>query len=403
MPGRSGAVESSVREPKIHVTATPADSHAIRIRSVAYVELKGLTKTFGGHVAVRGLDLSLERGELVSLLGPSGCGKTTTLRMVAGFETPDDGERGRRRPGPAGASGSPSRDGRRLSELRALPAPDRLGQRRVRDEDRRAPGRRGAAAGAGAARDGGARPTSGSRYPRELSGGQQQRVALARALAMEPRMLLLDEPLSALDAVVRVAIREEIRRIQSSLGVTTLYVTHDQEEALAISDRVVVMREGTIEQVGTPEVIYAEPASPFVAGFIGKMNQCAGVVEDPARGQVRLGGTRDHACPPRAWPAGRRGASVTILLRPEAIGVGLAPLHRTPATTISRGIVDAVTFLGSVRRVAVQAAGQRLVADVSVLALRRPHPRNARRSSHFPSRPAACCRRTESGGTGAPA
>src|SRR5439155_19921966 len=333
---------------------------------MAYVELRGLVKRFDGHVAVSGLDLVLERAEFVSLLGPSGCGKTTTLRMVAGFETPDAGE--------------VWVGGQNLLEL----PPHRRGMGVVFQSYALFPHLTAWGNVAFGMKIAG-RPTAevrrrvsellelvglgevGSRYPRELSGGQQQRVALARALAIEPRMLLLDEPLSALDAVVRVTIREEIRRIQSALGVTTLYVTHDQEEALAISDRVVVMREGAIEQVGTPEAIYGEPASPFVAGFIGKMNQCAAVVEDPTRGQVRLGG--DVIRVPSDALAGRsRGGLVTVLLRPEAIGVSTDPAAANAEENRLAATVETVTFLGSVRRVAVQAGGQRLVADVPAAA-----------------------------------
>lgn len=332
---------------------------------MAYVELKGLTKSFAGLTAVRGFDLALERGELVSLLGPSGCGKTTTLRMVAGFEAPD--------------AGAVIVDGQ---DLLALPAHRRgmgvvfqsyalfphltvwgnvafgmkIARRPAAEVHRRVPELLEMVG----------LPDVGPRYPRSLSGGQQQRVALARALAMEPRMLLLDEPLSALDAVVRVAIREEIRRIQSSLGVTTLYVTHDQEEALAISDRVVVMRGGAIEQVGPPDIIYAEPATPFVAGFIGKMNQYAGVVEDPSRGRVRVG-VHGIIVPLPALARSVAGDSVTVLLRPEAISVGPPPVSCDDAHNRLTGIVDVVTFLGSVRRIVVQASGQRFVADVSVL------------------------------------
>ena len=333
---------------------------------MAYVELKGLTKSFGGHPAVLGFHLALERGELVSLLGPSGCGKTTTLRMVAGFETPD-----------AGAVIVNGQD------LLALPAHRRgmgvvfqsyalfphltvwgnvafgmkIAGRPVAEVRRRVPELLEMVG----------LVDIDSRYPRSLSGGQQQRVALARALALEPRMLLLDEPLSALDAVVRVALREEIRRIQSSLGVTTLYVTHDQEEALAISDRVVVMRGGTIEQVGPPDVIYAEPATPFVAGFIGKMNQYVGVVEDASLGRVRVG-IHEITVPLSALTGSAAGDSVTILLRPEAITVGLPPAPSDPEHNRLTGIVDAVTFLGSVRRIVVQAGGQRFVADAPALA-----------------------------------
>ena len=189
-------------------------------------------------------------------------------------------------------------------------------------------------------------------------------MALARALAIEPRVLLLDEPLSALDAVVRVTLREEIRRIQSALGITTVYVTHDQEEALAISDRVVVMRDGWVEQVGTPEAVYAEPATRFVATFIGKMNQLAGVVERAREGRVRWG---DHrlVVPPAATARLADGQAVVVLVRPEAIAVAPADAegptgeNRLPAT------VELVTFLGPVTRLRLEARGQRLLADVA--------------------------------------
>src|SRR5574341_2409787 len=289
---------------------------------VAYVELRSLNKAFAGKPAVRDFRLSMEKGEFVSRLGPSGCGKSTTLRMIAGFEEPDSGEVW------LGDQNMldlpPHRRGMgmvfqsyalfpHLTAWNNVAFGLRIASRPAGEIRRRVPellelvGLREA----------------GGQYPRQLSGGQQQRVALARALAIEPRVLLLDEPLSALDAVVRVTLREEIRRIQSALGITTLYVTHDQEEALAISDRVVVMRDGWVEQVGTPEAVYAEPATRFVAAFIGKMNQLTGVVERAREGRVRWG---EHclAVPPAATDRLSEGQVVLVLVRPEAIGVALA-------------------------------------------------------------------------------
>ncbi|MFO1060070.1 MAG: ABC transporter ATP-binding protein [Dongiaceae bacterium] len=332
---------------------------------MAQVELRGINKAFAGRPVVRDLDLTLERGELVSLLGPSGCGKTTTLRMVAGFEMPDSGA--------VSIDGTdllqvpPHRRGMgvvfqhyalfpHLTAARNVAFGMRIAGRSAAEIRRRVPELLGLVGLAEAA----------GKYPRELSGGQQQRVALARALAIEPRMLLLDEPLSALDAVVRVALRDEIRRIQTSLGITTLYVTHDQEEALAISDRIVVMRDGRIEQAGTAEQIYAEPASRFVAGFIGKMNQIAGRIEDPARGAVACGPHR-LAVPPAALASLAPGAPVIVLVRPEAVAIGPPGADRGASGNRLAAQVDGVSFLGSVRRVSLEASGQHLTADVAAV------------------------------------
>ena len=238
---------------------------------MAYAELQGLHRRFGDVVALDGIDLSLEEGEFLSLLGPSGCGKTTALRLVAGFDRPDAG---RIVVGGKDMTRVPPnrRDMGMVFQAYSL-FPNMTAQRNVEYglRIRGAPRSERTAkvaellelVGLGHA---------GKRYPHQLSGGMQQRVALARALAIEPRMLLLDEPLSALDAKVRVQLREEIRRIQSRLGITTIYVTHDQEEALSISDRVAVLSQGRIEQVGPPGEIYDAPATPFVAGFIGETN-----------------------------------------------------------------------------------------------------------------------------------
>ena len=252
---------------------------------MAGVELEQLHRRFGDVVALDGIDLDVPSGEFVSFLGPSGCGKTTALRIVAGFDRPTAGRvliDGR------DVSGVPPnrRDIGMVFQAYSL-FPNMTAVRnvefglRVRKQGRGS--RKGRAqellelVGLGHA---------ANRYPHQLSGGMQQRVALARALAIEPRLLLLDEPLSALDAKVRVQLREEIRRIQTRLAITTIYVTHDQEEALSISDRVAVLSHGRIEQIGTPAEIYGSPATPFVAEFVGTMNRIESTVADPETGRV---------------------------------------------------------------------------------------------------------------------
>lgn len=334
---------------------------------MAYMELIDLCKSFSGNAVLQNIGLSVDEGELVSLLGPSGCGKTTTLRIIAGFEKPDSGAI--RLGGRDILEIAPSRRGigivfqnyalfphlsawnniafglkiagRNKEEMnhRVLELLDMVGLNDVR-----------------------------RKYPHEMSGGQQQRIALARAIAIEPGLLLLDEPLSALDAVVRVSLRDEIRRIQASLGMTALYVTHDQEEALAISDRIVVMRNGRIEQIGTSEEIYSQPASKFVAGFIGKMNQFSGHLIEPASGLVECGGYQLQV-PASETASLARGNTVTVLVRPEAISIG--PTDSMPEFGAKIGenrvaaCVEVVTFLGSVKRIALKAESQRFVVDVS--------------------------------------
>ena len=271
----------------------------------AHVELKELWRSFGPVTALQGINLSLGTGEFVSLLGPSGCGKTTALRLVAGFDQPDsgqiivDGKDITNRPPNKRDMGMvfqayslfPNMTAEQNVayglKIRGKAKADRL--KRV-DELLEL-------VGLGHA---------GKRYPHQLSGGMQQRVALARALAIEPSVLLLDEPLSALDAKVRVQLREEIRRIQLELGITTIYVTHDQEEALSISDRVAVMFGGKIEQVGSPAEMYGSPATPFVAEFIGTMNRLASTVARGRHGRVRRQAA-PRACGRRP-AAGREGA-----------------------------------------------------------------------------------------------
>jgi ABC-type Fe3+/spermidine/putrescine transport system ATPase subunit len=237
----------------------------------AAVELRGVTRRFGEVTAVDALDLEVYDGEFLALLGPSGCGKTTTLRLIAGFERPDEGEV--RIAGRDVASLPPHRRPvntvfQSYALFPHLSVLDNvaygLRQRRVGRAARRARARellelvqlRGVE----------------NRRPRELSGGQQQRVALARALVLEPKVLLLDEPLGALDLKVRRELQIELKRVQESVGITFVHVTHDQEEALALSDRVAVLNHGRIEQLGRPQEIYDSPATPFVAGFIGETN-----------------------------------------------------------------------------------------------------------------------------------
>jgi ABC-type Fe3+/spermidine/putrescine transport system ATPase subunit len=235
------------------------------------VELVGVTKRFGDVVAVDALDLEVHPGEFLSLLGPSGCGKTTTLRLVAGFERPDDGEV---RIGGRDVSGLPpyKREVNTVFQSYALFPHLTVGENVAYGLRQRGLGRRERRAQARDMLELVQLSGFETRKPRQLSGGQQQRVALARALVMSPRVLLLDEPLGALDLKVRRELQIELKRIQEELGITFVYVTHDQEEALAMSDRVAVMHAGRIEQLAAPGEIYDRPATRFVADFIGETN-----------------------------------------------------------------------------------------------------------------------------------
>jgi putative spermidine/putrescine transport system ATP-binding protein len=216
-----------------------------------------------------------------------------------------------------------------------------------------------------------------ARYPNQLSGGQQQRVALARALAVQPRVLLLDEPLSALDAKIRVRLRGEIRAIQRQTGITTIYVTHDQEEALSLSDRVAVMREGRIEQIGTPFDIYNHPATPFVAGFIGSLNVLSATIVDPPAGRLSVDGQEILAGRPVQGMAGQR---VRLSLRPEMIRLGDGSVGSNRLT----GAVSSVIFLGSIVRVVLRTESNEFFLDT----FNNPHlalpPAGARVTVGFP-------------------
>ncbi|MGJ7496228.1 putative 2-aminoethylphosphonate ABC transporter ATP-binding protein [Variovorax sp. RT4R15] len=284
----------------------------------AYLELRGIQKRFGSFTALDNIDLSIRRGEFVCFLGPSGCGKTTLLRIIAGLETQTAGhilQAGRDISvlPPAG------RDYGIMFQSYALfpnlTVAQNVGYGLVNRKQTRAqitPRVEELLALVGL-------PGSGAKYPAQMSGGQQQRIALARALATSPGLLLLDEPLSALDAIVRVHLRNEIRDLQRKLGVTTVMVTHDQEEALSVADRIVVMNHGVIEQVGTPLEVYREPASPFVADFVGKVNRLQAVAEGDhwfRCGNMRLQTAQGHGS------GFRPGREVALYLRPEDRVVG---------------------------------------------------------------------------------
>jgi putative spermidine/putrescine transport system ATP-binding protein len=287
---------------------------------MSFLVLEGLTKRYGDQVAVDALDLTVERGEFVSLLGPSGCGKTTTLQMIAGFVEPSGG-----RVTLDGADLLAMRPNKRGLgivfqsyalfphitaaenvafglDMRGIAKPER--DRRVAETL--------ALVGLSALAD---------RYPRRMSGGQQQRVALARALVIKPSVLLLDEPLSNLDAKLREEMQIELRTIQRTVGTTTILVTHDQSEAMALSDRIVVMNKGRVEQIARPEEAYSRPATPFVASFLGKTNVFFGeVVESSAGPEFSLDGARFRLGAP--GPAGPTQARV----RPERIALGPAAM-----------------------------------------------------------------------------
>ena len=326
---------------------------------MSYLQLENLHRDFGTVKALNGINITLGEGEFLSMLGPSGCGKTTALRLVAGFDRPNQGRilvEGKDITGVA----PNKRDMGMVFQAYSL-FPNMTAKQnvefglKIRGRHKHDRGTRVdellELVGLGHA---------GDRYPHQLSGGMQQRVALARALAIEPRVLLLDEPLSALDAKVRVQLREEIRRIQLELGITTLYVTHDQEEALAISDHVAVMYGGVIEQMGTPAEMYTAPATPFVAEFIGTMNRLEAVVVDGASGEVEHVGLRLMVDAARGRTNGER---VLVLIRPESLELE-AKTNGTAPNSFA-GEVLTQTFLGPVTRVKVNGTGTSLIADMS--------------------------------------
>jgi putative spermidine/putrescine transport system ATP-binding protein len=329
--------------------------------STGYLEIIDVRRIFGQTSAVDTFNLSVEHGEFISFLGPSGCGKTTTLRMIAGFERPTSGRimingvdvtnvpSNKRKIGmvfqsyalfPNMTAAENIQFGLKVAGQR----PEIMRQRVAEMLDLIH------------------LPEIAKRYPHQLSGGQQQRVALARALAFEPQVLLMDEPLSALDAKIRVTLRQEIRAIQRKLGITAIYVTHDQEEALSISDRVVVMNKGRAEQIGTPTEIYNTPQTQFVASFVGTLNVLQAHVIDQANNMLAVD---DQHIRVEQMNSAISTAPLSMALRPEAI-----TLHRNghgkdvPANLNAlHGTVEDINFLGSVVRIRIRLRDQMVNAD----------------------------------------
>jgi len=324
---------------------------------MAFLELTHIKKSFGNVQVVHDFNMHIEKGEFVSFLGPSGCGKTTVLRMIAGFETPTAGtltiagkDQSTLKPnqrnigmvfqayalfpnmtvhdnvafGLKVAGESKSEIDARVKEMLGLIKLDHLADR----------------------------------YPFQMSGGQQQRVALARALAVKPQVLLLDEPLSALDAKIRVSLREEIRAIQQKLGITTVFVTHDQEEALSISDRIVVMNAGRADQIGTPFEIYNTPATRFVASFVGTLNMIEAKVIDPSANRIMIGD--QGVTLKQSVTTYKAGETVSLALRPEAGSLAESASGDTALT----GQVASAHFLGSVIRTRMNVGGNVISFDM---------------------------------------
>lgn len=324
---------------------------------MAYLSLTNLTKQFGEAVVVDNFNLEIEKGEFISFLGPSGCGKTTTLRMIAGFELPTSGKitldgvditnkaPNQRNVGmifqsyalfPNMTVAQNIDFGLKIRKMPAEEAKSRVDEMlslvNLQEHARK--------------------------YPYQLSGGQQQRVSLARALAIRPEVLLLDEPLSALDAKIRVSLRAEIRAIQKRLGITAIFVTHDQEEALSISDRIVVMNVGEMEQVGTPFEIYNFPETQFVANFVGSLNNADAEVVDPANGILSMSGVRFKTAE-EDFANRKKGDQVKISIRPERFSFAAEPKK----DNVVDCVIESVTFLGSVVRIQISIGGAKFNMD----------------------------------------
>ena len=340
--------------------------------------LRNVSRSFGDFTAVENFNLALEEGELVSLLGPSGCGKTTTLRMIAGFMTP--------------TAGTIELDGQVISSFSSSLPPEKrqmsmifqsyaiwpnmtvaenvsfgLKVRKVRaDEIRRRVDQILEVVQLGALRD---------RYPAELSGGQQQRVALARSIVVKPAVLLLDEPLSNLDANLRLVMREEIRKLQERLRITTVFVTHDQFEAMAISDRLVVMKDGRIEQVGSPIEIYEKPANEFIAGFVGYVNFMDGriaSIDEKTREAVIATEYGDIAIALEQDDV-KAGDDVLMVIRPESVNISLD--CGGSRRNVLCGNLKTYMYAGSIAKCTVTIGNRTMIIDQC-------NPRDAQHFKH---------------------
>ncbi len=329
---------------------------------MAFLTLTNVNKIFGSTVAVEDFNLDVEKGEFISFLGPSGCGKTTTLRMIAGFEQATGGEIKINNADITRVPPNKRNIGMVFQSYALFPnmtVADNIGF-----------GMKVSGKPTGEIKTRVAEMLKlinmadfGPRYPHQLSGGQQQRVALARAIAIRPQVLLLDEPLSALDAKIRVQLRTEIRQIQQQLGITTIYVTHDQEEAMSLSDRVVVMYNGHIEQIGAPFEIYNFPKTQFVASFVGTLNQVTARVVDASTGTMEVDGQIFRSAGPVLQAS--NGSEVLIGLRPEIITLE----QDTPTQNVFRAKVQLIAFLGSVVRIQVKVGDNLIFFDT----LNNPH------------------------------
>ena len=323
---------------------------------MAYLTLSNITKRYGEALVVDDFNLDMEKGEFVSFLGPSGCGKTTTLRMVAGFEIPTSGKiiLG----GDDITSKAPNqRNVGMIFQAYALFPNMTVAQNigfglRIRKESESAVTQRVKEMISLINLE-----KHADKYPYQLSGGQQQRVALARALANRPQVLLLDEPLSALDAKIRVSLRSEIRTIQKALGITAIFVTHDQEEALSISDRVVVMYDGKVEQLGTPSDIYNFPKTSFVANFVGTLNTANAEVFDPAKGLISVDDVQFETA--KDLKSTKRGDQVRMSIRPERFSFAT----EEKKDNVLDCTIESITFLGSIVRIQVLIGSTKFYMD----------------------------------------